>query len=183
MTTIESLRSLQGRLREAKGPSRELDAELHAWRIGGTSLGYLSIDDCWLFSFPNAARTGIDDNDLPRFTTFPEGLGACVGLCMEVLPGWAWKTGTCCVSDDAWVVPDFNCPVHGERLLKQFGPIAWGSIWDTGIDIDRRPAGNACLALLDAIVSAKLSELEAQETVAPRQYDPLSRDYENEIIE
>lgn len=139
MTNLESLRSLQKRIREATGPDRNLDWDIREAFYPG--------------------RMG----QAPLFTLDPDGLGPCVALLRSVLPGYAWKVGTCCVSDDAWVVPDFNCPVHGERLRAEYGEIEWGSIWDTGIDIDRRPSGNVCLALLDAIISALIAQEEAKE--------------------
>src|SRR5690606_5988236 len=37
-----------------------------------------------------------------------------------LLPGWCWRVATCCVSDDAWTMPDFNHPEHGESLKRQF---------------------------------------------------------------
>ena len=75
------------------------------------------------------------------------------------LPGWAYKFGTCSVSDDAWIVPDFNCPIRGPLLLQQYGPIEAGSIWDTGIDVDNRPSGNLsmtpCMAFCRAMAYSK----------------------------
>jgi len=82
-------------------------------------------------------------------------LSDAISLVEETLPGWAWKVGTCCVSDDAWLVPDFNSSDHGARLKEQFGEIKFGSIWDYGIDIDRRPPGNTALALCEAYCSAQ----------------------------
>lgn len=82
---------------------------------------------------------------------------AVIGLIQATLPGWAWKIGTCSVSDDAWLVPDFNSPVHGDRLRKQFGypeKVPAGSVWDGGVDVDRRPPGNTALALLEAFLVA-----------------------------
>lgn len=70
--------------------------------------------------------------------------------------GCAWRVGTCCVSDDAWVVPDLNCPVHGERLRARFEPLEHGSIWDTGIDIDQRPSGRPAIALCRAALTARM---------------------------
>ena len=69
----------------------------------------------------------------------------------EKLPGWCWKVCTCCVSDDAWVAPDFNDPVHGPRLHAELDPVAFDSHFDSGFDVDRRPPGNAGQALLDAV--------------------------------
>lgn len=73
-------------------------------------------------------------------------------------PWWAWKVGTCSVSDDAWFVPDFNSPEHGERLKRElsYDTMAAGDTWDVGIDIDQRPAGRPALALLIAFLEAKM---------------------------
>ena len=100
---------------------------------------------------------GIDrDPSLPTWRRFlPEARAAIAALIEKTLPGWAWKVGTCSVSDDAWLVPDFNDPVHGSRLLEQFGPIESGSIWDHGIDIDRRPPGHVSLALCASYCEAR----------------------------
>jgi hypothetical protein len=80
---------------------------------------------------------------------------AMIALIKRELPGWAWKVASCSVSDDAWLLPDFNCPVHGERLRREFGDFKPGSIWDTGIDIDRRPSGQPALAMVEAFCRAK----------------------------
>jgi len=182
VTRLDTLKSLQSRIREATGADRELDCLIAAHPlmpdlgvVKGASIktllkprafGISGVDE---YASPDSdiykylPETNADMFGIPKFTTDPDGLGACVALCREVLPGYAWKVGTCCVSDDAWVVPDFNCPVHGDRLREKFGEIEWGSIWDTGIDIDRRPSGNVCLAFLDGIVSALIAEEEAKE--------------------
>lgn len=77
-----------------------------------------------------------------------------IALIERDLPGFAWKVGTCCVSDDAWIVPDFNHPVHGPMFKRvfRFDEIKPRSIWDTGIDIDARPSGDPAKALYSAYV-------------------------------
>lgn len=82
----------------------------------------------------------------------------------RVLPGWAYKMGTCSVSDDAWLCPDLNDPVHGPRLMQQFGPVEKGSIWDEGFDIDRRPSGNMALAMCEAFCRAMAAVAEKDAT-------------------
>ena len=82
----------------------------------------------------------------------------------RVLPGWAYKMGTCCVSDDAWLCPDLNDSVHGPRLMQQFGPVEKGSIWDEGFDIDRRPSGNMALAMCEAFCRAMAAVAEKDAT-------------------
>jgi hypothetical protein len=74
-----------------------------------------------------------------------------VNTVREKLPGWIWKICSCCVSDDAWVVPDFNDPAHGARLHAEFDPVVFDSHFDSGFDVDRRPPGNPGRALLDAL--------------------------------
>jgi hypothetical protein len=82
-------------------------------------------------------------------------LDEAIATVRRELPGWCWKVGTCCVSDDAWVAPDFNDPVHGERLKREFFPLEAGSELDVGFDIDQRPPGDVAGALLKALDTAK----------------------------
>jgi hypothetical protein len=151
---LAKLRELLARVESASEPLIELDRE-----IGGIL---------------EAALVNIVEP--PRYTS---SIDAAVALAERVLPGWAWKIGTCCVSDDAWVCPDYNSPEHGERLRREFPlpseryeienvrgakELTWGP-FDTGFDIDRRPPGNVALALCQAILEAKLyiAELETPE--------------------
>lgn len=99
----------------------------------------------------------------------------------EQLPGWCWRIGTCCVSDDAWLAPDMNCPTHGARLKAELMPVVMRvlnsnkegdgypirSIFDAGVDIDRRPPGNIGQAVLDALRVA----LDALEDLAESKED------------
>jgi hypothetical protein len=63
------------------------------------------------------------------------------------LPGWWWKVGTCYLSDDAAIGPDYNHPKHRERLLREFPP----EIFDHGqFDVDMRPPGDLGGALIAA---------------------------------
>ena len=72
MTNLESLRSLQKRIREAKGADRELVRDLaNAFRPAGFR-GF--------YTFTSA----------PLYTADPDGLGPCVALQRAVLPGWKW---------------------------------------------------------------------------------------------
>ena len=78
-------------------------------------------------------------------------LDAALALHNALLPGWWWQIGSCCVSDDAKVCPDFNNPVNGAALEKQFHPsIDWASMFD----IDQRPPGNPARAWLLATIKA-----------------------------
>jgi hypothetical protein len=121
--------------------ARDLNGDLF-WRVAET-VGFL----------PLSTRV----HQVRRWVRAEAWESAVIALIETVLPGWAWKIGTCSVSDDAWLVPDFNCPVHGERLRAEFDypdNVPAGSIWDSGVDIDRRPAGNTALALLEALLAA-----------------------------
>ena len=139
MTAREEWEALAQRCREATGPNREIDLAL-ARTVDAIVMRQR--DD----------NTGADEYTYWKFTG---SIDHIVSLIEKTLPGWAWKIGTCSVSDDAWLVPDFNCPTHGARLLEQFGPVESGSIWDQGIDIDRRPPGNVALALCEAYCEAR----------------------------
>lgn len=91
-----------------------------------------------------------------RFHTVPNALfgdmGAAVELVGIVLPGWGWRMSTCCVSDDAWVFPDFNSPSHGERLKRDLREdIDWVDLTDVALS----PSGRPSIALLISILKAK----------------------------
>ena len=67
-----------------------------------------------------------------------------IAYLQEVLPGWWWRVGTCYLSDDAMIGPDYNDPAHRERLLAAFPT----EIFDHDpFDIDKRPPGNLGAAL------------------------------------
>ena len=111
----------------------------------------------WFYA-PDGRRyqiNGFGSECLPRFTA---SLDAVTALIERDLPGWAWKVGTCSVSDDAWLVPDFNSPEHGDRLRNELGyaTMKAGDVFDVGIDIDLRPSGRPAIALLIAFLEAKM---------------------------
>jgi hypothetical protein len=85
----------------------------------------------------------------PNYTA---SIDAAVGLANRVLPGWAWRVATCCVSDDAWVFPDFNSPEHGSRLKAEFSQ---ERDWADETDVDLRPAGRPAIALCISVLKAK----------------------------
>lgn len=112
---IEALRSLQARIREAKGADRELDIAIAV-------------------AFKHRhCPTGM----VHHYTVYPDGLGACVSLMHEVLPGHKWEK-----------YADGKFCVRGGQLQ-----------WALGV----KPLASDCLTFLDAIFSAKISELEATE--------------------
>lgn len=90
-----------------------------------------------------------DVNHLPPFTA---SIDSAIGLVRRVLPGWGWRVATCSVSDDAWVFPDFNSPVSGNRLKASFREdLDWAGI----TDVDLRPSGRGAIALCIAVLKAK----------------------------
>lgn len=150
---MSDIDDLIARVAEAERPTHELDVAIV--RAVGYSIS--TVD-------PLRAEKNIGDTlRIVDFVNDPitSSLSAITGLIEVELPGWAWKVGTCSVSDDAWIVPDFNDPVHGERLKREIGPFKIGSIWDYGIDIDRRPSGQPALALCLAFLKAYKAMKEA----------------------
>lgn len=111
---LESLRSLQKRIREATGPDRNLDWDIREAFYPG--------------------RMG----QAPLFTLDPDGLGPCVALMREVLPGCEWGRNT----NGHWFI--FETPTV---------VLAWAL-----------PLANDCLRFLDAIVSALIAQEEAKHT-------------------
>ncbi len=82
-------------------------------------------------------------------------LDAAVRLVETTLPGWWWKVGTCHLSDDACVCPDYNNPTNGAELLKRFGHVEMTiEQFNSGFDLDCRPAGNLPLALCKSVLWA-----------------------------
>jgi hypothetical protein len=123
MSEPKPVRALIERLEKLTGPDREVDLMI-AQVVLGRSIG------------------------VARFTA---SIDAAVALVERVLPGWGYRVAKCSVSDDAWVFPDFNCPVHGERLRREFRQdVDW-----TGItDVDLRPSGREPIALILSMLFA-----------------------------
>lgn len=148
---MTDLSSLIARLEKAEGPDRGIDAEV-AEACGIVPEGYERA------VVHEKAQTYFwhRENQKAPYWSIPvtSSIDAAVSLAERVLPGWAWKVGTCCVSDDAWLAPDFNSPIHGERLKKELPNVEYGSIWDVGVDIDQRPPGRPAIALCIAILRA-----------------------------
>lgn len=90
---------------------------------------------------------------------YTASLDAAVALVKRVLPGWGYRVATCCVSDDAWLFPDYNDPVHGERLKRE---VSEDIDWIEVTDIDLRPPGREPIALVLSLLAA-LQALKAKE--------------------
>lgn len=174
MSNAEKWRKLAARCNEATEPYREIDAAIciaAGWP--GPRRPYQTFQGPCI----NLRRSeDIDDDTIwldwedqagePWYDVAPlltESIDSVRALIEETLPGWAYKFGTCSVSDDAWLVPDFNCPIHGARLTAEFGPVVPRSIWDAGIDVDRRPSGNMALAMCEAFCLAMAAVAEQKE--------------------
>ena len=95
-------------------------------------------------------------------SAYSGSLDAAKALHIATLPGWGWRIGSCHLSDDASVFPDFNCPTHGERLRATVPELINGQEWADYTDIDLRPAGNVARALLLSDLRA-LHAMEAAE--------------------
>jgi hypothetical protein len=156
--TLETLRSLQQRIREATGPDRVLDAEIAivlgadeisvTWVIRTDAIGQrivvnpASCTEVLLRDFGRYL-------DLPLYTLDPDGLGACKALMLEVLPGKPWtKTAS----------GRFRIWGDDVSLVLQSNPLHCLS--------DADPLANDCLTFIDAIISAAIAEEEAKQLSA-----------------
>lgn len=96
-----------------------------------------------------------------------ESIDAGRMLLQKAMPGFSYRICECCVSDDAWVVPDFNDPKHGAMLNQVFpeeckrDPTEW-----MGTDVDQRPPGRPAIALCLAIMLAFKKYQEVKEAAA-----------------
>jgi len=150
-----TLDSIIERLEKAEGGDRELDCWIgYVADLREDDMSWRGKIDKFGIDHAVAAATGYSNvwrSVLPYYTS---SMNAAITLVETMLPGWAWKVGTCCVSDDAWVTPDFNSPIHGERLKREFPDLKAGSVFDTGVDIDLRPSGRPAIALCIAVLTA-----------------------------
>lgn len=147
---MTDLSALIARVRDAKEASRELDARVYCFEHGHTfNESTLPVLSMWV----KGVGWPVQVAAAPRYTT---SLDAAVALCERVLPGWWWRVGTCSVSDDATIAPDYNSPVHGERLYREF-PLTPHEDGCGGwlVDVDQRPPRSVALALCLAILTAK----------------------------
>jgi len=106
-------------------------------------------------SLANVAAIGDRDAHLAK-SAFHGSLDAAKALHDALLPGWVWSIGSCHLSDDARVFPDFNSPEHGGRLRVELPFKVNGKEWPDLTDIDQRPAGNVSRAWLKSILTALL---------------------------
>jgi hypothetical protein len=120
---LSALKALQARIRQATGPDCTLDTAILVALLGE----YVGAE--W------------DRHGAP-LTTYPEGLGACVGLMHERFPGCAWERS------------------QRGRFRIYYGWLEHLQLWRAA---DANPLANDCLTFIDAIISATIAQLEARE--------------------
>jgi hypothetical protein len=153
------LNELLERVKAATGPDREIDGDLaEAFDDAPSHLPRVTdVGRSWLwaeFVEPDSWETW----EAPEYTA---SIDAALALVERVVPGWCWRIGTCHVSDDAWVAPDWNDPAHSARLRAELGEPVFGTLFDQGADVDRRPPGNLPLAILEALLMALIAKESA----------------------
>lgn len=79
-------------------------------------------------------------------------LVSAIDMVKRVYPGWSWRVAECSVSDDAWLLPDFNCPEYGQILR---GLYSQAFDWAGMTDVDLRPSGRVAVALCISMLKAK----------------------------
>jgi len=140
------------RLTEATGPSMDLSRDcllatgLYALEKRGNDRKE------WLYD--TGKSYGREDPSYIRFAHASKSLDDAVTLFNRMLPGWGWRGGSCHLSDDCFVFPDYNCPTHGERLKREFSVKINGQEWSDYTDVDLRPAGRLPIAILISMFTA-----------------------------
>lgn len=140
---MSELEALLDRVVEGSGGDEALDLDLAR-----------ALNPFVIVSRRNLARDGNEPHTYWRYTSKVDDAAALVTKC---LPGWWWKVGTCCVSDDACIAPDYNNPAHSERLHQEFPLDKLPEEFDAGFDVDRRPPGNVARALLESLLLALIA--------------------------
>jgi hypothetical protein len=183
---MTSITEIINRLEKSEAPDRELDAEIAIafdirpdWLLKGTGEMWLDKENRCIrwkdgdirkrgFGNPVAWYFGDHGERIPFFTG---SVDAAIALCERVLPGWGHCLGTCWVSDDARVFPDYNSPTHGQRLKERFAvkvgaerekwaeEVEWVDFTDVALSPPRGLAIALCLSILIAV--RKIEELEA----------------------
>jgi hypothetical protein len=118
---LSTLIALSERVKAARRQDAELGAHIICAAIAptGSYVEQSRFNGAWciylasakLFDRPKELRANFD---------ITASIDAAAALLRLTLPGWWWKVGTCCVSDDACIAPDYNDPEHGVRLAEEF---------------------------------------------------------------
>ena len=89
----------------------------------------------------------------------PMSAAECVEALAESFPGFWWRGGTCALSSEVIIAPDYNDPEHGEQLLAEYPPEL--EHWNSGIEVELRPGSDAafCRAFLAVMIRIKLAKL------------------------
>jgi hypothetical protein len=132
--TRDSLLALEGKLKEAKGPSRELDALIDCVRLGGKwkiepSIPGMVVD--------RGCEPPIQTRHLAEPVTF--SLDAAVAFAEAMLKGWGWAINDgCCAS--VWKETALDCA---------------GDTWPEkqGDPMPATPALALCLAVVRALIA------------------------------
>lgn len=127
MTTIDTLKQLQQRIREATGPDRKLDLA-----ISETLLGHRK----WY--------------DLSRYTTDPDGFGACVALMRDQFPGALWAV---------WDMEDGP----GCRLLIPGKSGAYHDGVEVQTPVDKWTPPTVCAAMIDCVIAARIAVIAEEQ--------------------
>ena len=150
---LESLRSLQKHIREAKGADRELDFEILKALQDPDAISQDGGESYWTDTCEEHAVGGFET---PRFTLDPDGLGSCVALMEELLPrkdGWRLSLHSHAYIDGFY---------QGDGICQAtiLHPIS------SGAEPRFRCEGvGYCRAILLAIISALIAQEEAKERV------------------
>lgn len=96
----------------------------------------------------------------------PMNAAECVKILEEDLPGFWWRGGTCALSSEVIIAPDYNDERHGGRLLAEYPQEL--EHWNSGIEVELRPGSDAmfCRAFLAAIIRVKLAKLGIFPTIS-----------------
>jgi len=121
--------------------------------VEGDVLGWIGIKNAASDVFPAKVAVMIAN-------AYGRDMHAATAFLRTILPGWGWRGGTCYLSDDAFVFPDFACPKHGAALKESVPETIEGQEWADFTDIDQRPAGNPARALLRATLRAYIHTRE-----------------------
>jgi hypothetical protein len=97
------MKDLIERLEAATGPDRELDV----------AIIYALHPDIGPYRPHCVGEEPIFWNEPYRKRACPKFTSSIEAELTLVPKGWAWGVGCCCVSDDAWITPDYNSPIHG----------------------------------------------------------------------
>jgi hypothetical protein len=152
---MRDLAGLIEKVEALEGPSREVDGAV--W-CAVNGYPFVMWDGAGCVYRGKDGISHIASNNISNYTA---SLDAAVALVERVLPGWSWRVATCHVSDDAWLIPDFNHPIHGERLMREFGKAEGdpSAYWQEATDVDLRPSGRPAIALILALLRVLSDEM------------------------